>query len=91
MSDISADSTNVLMLEEGPQWTNDPSTSMVVSSSLIVVAPGSSGPSNMLALQEAAGSSSSGTVIQGQLALPSTETSMAVALPEDVSGTSNGK
>lgn len=81
MSDMSADSTNVLMLEEGlNHWNNDPSTSMVTSSSVIVVTPGM----EERAIVPIQGTSGSSEIIAGQLALPSAETSLAVALPDDI-------
>lgn len=74
MSDMSAESTNVLMLEE---WEND---QMVSSSSVIVMTP----DSENRAIVPMQGTSASNEVIAGQLALPSAESSLAVALPDDI-------
>lgn len=91
MSDLSADGpSNVLMLEEsdGSGWTDmevatTQSIMLMTSSSApgaaTTTAGGSGSNLNRLVLHQA-----QAHIVPGALALPSSETSMAVALPEDM-------
>lgn len=85
ISDISADGNHVFMLEEVGQWNEAPSTMIAASSSVIVPVSGPSTASNVIVPRQG---SSMEVVSVGQLALPSAENSLTVALPDNVTGAS---
>lgn len=75
------------MLEEGNEWNSDVSTSMM-SSNMIVPVNEPSTPGILVASRP---STSREIVSLTQLALPSAESSLAVALPEEVVSNGNRK